>query len=330
MDLTFEQIQSIAMGAVRAEKQNDAVCLYRFTQEQETVYQARNSDFYQKTFATAGIRLDFLTNSSELTLETEVAPASSRSFFSFDIYQNGTLIGQLGSPNENCGRFSASFSLTEGEKHILIYFPWSVAAKLRRLALSDGAWVMPVHRPHKMLIYGDSITHGYDAMFPSRSYTSLLADALQANAYNKGIGGETFFPALAELSDDIEPDYISVAYGTNDWSKKEKEALIQDGTAFFHALSQRNPKAEIFAITPIWRTDWENTTAAGNFSDLPLIFHEITASLPNVHVIHGFHLVPHHTEFFQDRFVHPNDEGFSHYFTNLYREIQAVLDPKKA
>ena len=325
MNLTAEQLRSVAMGAARVEEQDGAIRLYRFTKEQEELYKERSKDFYKKSFATAGIRLDFTTNSRTLELDVEVESGSSRKFFNFDIYRNGERIGQLGSLTENNGRFSGSFDLGEGDKVLRVYCPWSVTSKLLRFSLDDGATLIPSTRPHKMLIYGDSITHGYDALSPSNAYASLLADALNADAYNKGIGGETFFPALAEVSDDIEPDYISVAYGTNDWSHKTLADLERDGTEFYRALSHRNPSAKIFAITPIWRGDWERQTKAGKFYDLPSLFDRMTEGLPNVTVIRGIDLVPKERKYFKDEYLHPNDEGFAYYYQNLIAEIKKHL-----
>ena len=62
-----------------------------------------------------------------------------------------------------------------------------------------------------MLMLGDSITHGYDAISPSNSYASLVADMLDANAINKGIGGEVFWPQFAAMLDNITPEIITVA-----------------------------------------------------------------------------------------------------------------------
>ena len=325
MNLTAEQIRSVAMGAARVEEKDGAIRLYRFTKEQEELYKERSKDFYQKTFATSGIRLDFTTDSRTLALDVEVESGSSRKFFNFDIYKNGELLGRLGSETENNGRFSGTFELGEGSKVIRVYCPWSVTAKLLRFSLDDGATLIPSVRPYKMLIYGDSITHGYDALSPSRTYASLLADALNAEAYNKGIGGETFWPELAACSDEIQPDYISVAYGTNDWSHKDLSALKQDCIRFYETLSRRNPNAKIFAVTPIWRADFQKETKAGSFYDLPAFFDQMAETLPNVTVIHGIDLVPHETELFSDRYLHPNDDGFAHYYRNLIAQIQKHL-----
>jgi hypothetical protein len=38
-------------------------------------------------------------------------------------------------------------------------------------------------------------------------------------------------------------------------------------------------------------------------------------------VINGVNLTPHLEEFFSDKYLHPNDLGFSVYTENLYNEI---------
>ena len=47
-----------------------------------------------------------------------------------------------------------------------------------------------------MLCYGDSISQGYDAVFPSLSYTNQLARHFDAYSVNQCIGGERFVPEL--------------------------------------------------------------------------------------------------------------------------------------
>ena len=79
--------------------------------------------------------------------------------------------------------------------------------------LDDGATIEGLYRKYKMISFGDSITHGYDAIYPSLSYASQLAQNLDAEQLNKGIGGDIFFPALLDEKDAFEPDFITVAYG---------------------------------------------------------------------------------------------------------------------
>ena len=333
MVLNLEQLRAVTVGAARVEQQDSGFRFFRFTQAQEEAYQLRSADFYMKTFATANVRLEFETDSRELSLSVTAVPGSSRRFFAHDIYVGDRLIGQLGGKLEKDEEgkpipctVSNRFSLGNGTKTVRIYFPWSACSTLHALSLDDGSTLRPVPKKRTMLIFGDSITHGYDADHPSLSYANRLADALCANARNKGIGGEIFWPELAMRSDeDISPDLITVAYGTNDWSARTKEEFERDCRLFYETLSARYPSAHIFALAPIWRVDWDRETKVGRLADVKRHLLQVTASLPNVTVIDCFDFLPHEKSAFRDLFVHPNDAGFGFYIDQLIDPIQTKL-----
>lgn len=325
MKLTLEQILSVTHGAARVTEEADGIRFYRFTEQQQELYRTVSEDFYQKTFATAGVILEFVTDSRTLAIEASLKRSSSRQFAFHDIYANGNLIGRLGSRDVATGVFGGSYALGNGIKTVQIYFPWSAASTLRSLILDDGASLTPVLRPNKMLMFGDSITQGYDALYPSHSYASVLADRLNADARNKGIGGERFFPALADEPEEFEPDYITVAYGTNDWSGRTAEELESNLREFYHRLSARYPKSRIFAVTPLWRKNEFDQKPAGAFAHVAELIEEVAKELPNVTAIPGYHLVPHDPSLFADERLHPNDAGFAYHAERLFAKIREVL-----
>lgn len=329
MKLTAEQIKSIVKGAVRVEEKNGAVHLFRFTKEQENIYLNRTTPsgkpLWDKTPATAGIRLEFVTTSRTLAIEVACVAASSCNCFVHDVVVNGKYLGSFGENESERREFSGSFDLGEGKKEVKIYFPWAAASAIRSLTLDDGAEITPVKKSRKILMYGDSITHGYVAINPSASYASRLTDALDAEAFNKAIGGETFFPELAELSDEGDFDLITVAYGTNDWSHVTKDLFDETATAFYRTLSRRYPSAKIFALAPIWRADYETITKVGKFSYMKEVFEKLAKELPNLTVIDCFPFVPADSKYFADLTLHPNDAGFEHYFNGLWKELQKYL-----
>jgi lysophospholipase L1-like esterase len=196
---------------------------------------------------------------------------------------------------------------------------------IRTLELEDGATLTPVKKSCRMIMYGDSITHGYDTFVSAHSYASLLADALDADARNKGIGAEKFFPALAEISDDCDPAYVTVAYGTNDWSGKTLEEFENNSAAFYRTLSKKYPNAKIFALAPIWRGDMDRVTKVGSFYHVAEHLGAVAAELPNVTLINCFDFVPKSPEYFSDKHLHPNDAGFRYYFDGLLAEIKKYL-----
>lgn len=337
MNLNLSQIIDITTGAVRIEEIDNGIHFYRFTQQQEELYKNRSYDFYKKTFATSGVQMRFQTNSQTLFLRTEITSGSGRSYFAFDVFVNGVKIDTLDNfsdidipqnyttLNFPLGEFSKEFNLGIGEKEVCVYFPWSVKAILKEFIIDDNSFIKPVKPNKKMLCFGDSITHGYDALYPSNKYITKLAAMLDSEEYNKAIGGEIFFPALAATKEDFEPDYITVAYGTNDWSNRSKEELTYNCKDFLCNLSNNYPNAKIFVITPIWRKDMNESRLFGDFKSVGEIIQKQTAAFSNISVIQGFEFVPQNEDLFADLRLHPNDNGFEYYFENLSKHIKDIL-----
>ena len=331
MKLNIEQIRAITFGAVKIEEIDGGIHFNRFTEAQEEYYknQTYNKGFYGKVFSTAGIRLEFVTNSRtlSLTIEARQTPTTvTRKFFYASVYCNGEKLGCIGSQSVTDGIFDGSYTLPEGENTVCVYLPWGVIAILHELTLDDGATIVPAKKKCKMLQYGDSITHGYDALEPQNSYASIVADAFLADARNKAIGGEIFQPILATLPDeDFDPDYITVAYGTNDWSHSDRETLARDCAAFYHNLAACYPKAKIFALAPIWRGSENEARPSGPFRDVVNVIRDAVADLPCVTVIDAYDFVPKDPACFSPDLLHPSDAGFLHYGRNLVAALKPFI-----
>lgn len=334
MKLTVEQIRDITCGAVSVEETEGGVCFHRFTQRQRDMYQVKSADFYNKCFATAGIKLSFRTDSAKLRLHALVKKMCTRTYCSFDVFVNDKLLGSMDNytgleiPKDYSvmpfalGEMEKSFDLGAGEKLVTIHLPWNLQVFLHAMELDDGASLQAVKPKKKLLAYGDSITQGFDAMRPSRRYISRLAEALGAEEINKAIGGECFCPELVALGEDMAPDYISVAYGTNDWSKTTPEVLKENSKAFFRELCNRYPNAKVIALTPIWRSNEQELAKTREpFHTVEETIRNAAADLEQVTVVRGYDLVPHSVDFFGDYGLHPRDEGFDHYFENIMKAI---------
>ncbi len=327
MKLTLDQIRKITRGAVRIEEEHGAFCFYRFTAAQERAYLDRGQDDRtRKTYASAGVRFAFCTSSEKLSFDYRFELASSRPFGRFDLYINGALTAHFGTEGPEPTAGHAELALGKGEKEVELYFPWSKRTDLSNVTLDDGASLAGICRKYKMISFGDSITHGYDALYPSLSYASRIARMLDADAVNKGIGGEIFFPELLADAEPFVPDYITVAYGTNDWSHCDYATAEKNCRAFYKRLSELYPTAAIFAITPIWRGDADRKTAFDEpIEEVEGLIRNACAELANVHVIAGAPLVPHRSVFFADLSLHPNDLGFGSYAENLFCKMLPFL-----
>lgn len=328
MKLTLDQIKTITRGVDSVVEKDGKFHFYRFTQAQIKAYETTSpNDFYRKSFASSGVRFYFRTNSTKLAFNYEFGYGSSREYAYFDLYVNGAMEKHFGSDGNACRGGSINIALPAGEKTLELYFPWSRCTMLSDVELDDGATIEGLYRKYKMISFGDSITHGYDAIYPSLSYASQLAQNLDAEQLNKGIGGDIFFPALLDEKDAFEPDFITVAYGTNDWSKCPRETFEKNCTEFYNRLSAMYPSAKIFAITPIWRGDgFRKVCGFGSpVTNVHPMIAEICKDLPNVVVINPYNFVPHRPEFFADLRLHPNDFGFGLYAKGVYNEIVKYL-----
>lgn len=335
--LNLEQLQAICQGAVRAEENEEGIRFYRFTNEQQEYYRQSNEGFYRKSLASAGMKMQFETDSQSLTLKVHVEPGSTRTYFSFDVAVNGKMMGHLDNFSHvevpalyttmqlPLGKFSKSFDLGHGVKTVSIWLPWSVAVEIRELSVDEQAFVKPVRPEKKLLVFGDSITQGYDALRPSNRYASRLAEALGAEEVNKGIGAERFCPELAKLRDDFQPDYILAAYGTNDWKHREEAEFVKQCKAFYETLTGLYPDSRIFALTPIWRKNHLEPSPFGDFSNVAADIKEITDSMDHVIYLDGFEFVPHDSSYFADGNLHPNDQGFEQYFKGLWNAVSAAV-----
>lgn len=324
MKLTLEQIQSITLGTMRVWEEEGLVCFQRFTQQQMEMYKERNLDFYKKAHSTAGVKLQFKTDSEHLSLKVQIVPGSSRTFFSVDVFVDSKLIGAITEEQERyLGEFSGEFSLGKGEKTVTVHLPWSVGAKIQELCLDEGACIAPARPAKTLLMYGDSITQGYDAKQTSMRYATKLAEFLNAEEHNRAIGGEVFYAPLAQL-EELSPDYITIAYGSNDWNRVSRADFTEQCSTFIQTVSEKNPQAEIFVLTPIWRKDLREERAFGRFEDVETILRTCCEGLSNVKVIRGFDFVPKDESYYADLYLHPNDEGFRHYVENLCKAIAQV------
>lgn len=324
MKADFELIRKLTCGAVEI-IDNDGICeFHRMTALQREILKD-NQVFGTRATATSGIRLSFATDAKVIRLSGRFSAASTRKFTFFDVKINGILVQHPGTDNyPETPDFDFSIKLDGEFNKVEIYFPCLAKTVLSALEFSDNCRIEALKRSRKMLAYGDSITQGYNAKYPSFAYANMVADQLDAEIFNKAIGAEIFNPPFADAPDDFKPDLITVAYGTNDWKKEvSAENITKNATAFLINLNKHYPGTPIYAILPIWRKDMEDTHASGKLSDAIELLKAVYKQFDNVTVIEGMPLVPHLPEFYADAYLHPNDTGFLLYGNNLLKAMQS-------
>ncbi|MBO5754754.1 MAG: SGNH/GDSL hydrolase family protein [Clostridia bacterium] len=332
---------SLALGAETVTFSEEGAYLERFIPAEKECC-AANGRHPVRVGATAGMRLSFVTDSPRLTLGVSICNETElKDCAAIDVKVNGKYIdsianftedgrgifpdGTVAAVAERCyphGSYNKEFSLGEGEKTVSIYLAYPSRALITELSLEDGALLRPNRPKLRHLIYGDSITHGYNATHPSRTYIALLDDFLDAESFHKGVDGGTYFAPLAAAAPQREYDLVTVAYGTNDWDRVPFDAFAKESSEFLSTLASRYPTAKIYVLTPTWRADGApKQKPKGAMSDYRDHLAAECEKHPNMRVIHCVDFIPHDPAMFEDKRLHPNDEGFSHYAKGLIEAI---------
>ena len=317
-------IRETVSGIVDITVEHGYFCFHRYSESQTRYYEAANWDYYRKTYATAGVRFDFVTDATEFSFDYELHYASSRLFYTFDVFVDGKLFSSIGEdkPSSMDSRFEVK--LPAGEKRFTLWFPCMYAVFVKNVE-ADGTFVRPVTYPKTLLAIGDSITHGYDARNPSNAYPSIIAREFDINVINQGIGGDVYHEG--NLGDGIGfmPDFVTVLLGTNDWSGRKHDHFMSSLENYYLLLDDLYPEVPKAVITPIWRGDERRITSVGKFKDVGGIISREVRKYRSATVIDGTKMIDHKAELFSHDLLHPNDSGFVNLASKLCPEIKRIF-----
>lgn len=327
MKLDLDHLAQYIQGAEAIVRKDDCIVPHRFTAAEMHAFDG-NADFRRKSYAASCVRMAFSTDATSFTMAYHVVKGSSRSFYYFDVYVNGVMVQHSGHESFlECPDNELHVTLDGKPNTVVVYFPCLSEIDIKSFDIEGGHVIAPAVRIRTLFCYGDSITQGYDARYPSLAYANQLGDALYAEVFNKAIGGDVFNPALVTATGPHKPDIITVAYGTNDWSHKNtKETFFAQMNGFYANLHKLYPKVPVFAILPIWRRDHDRVTDIGTFDELRGYLTEAVKPYANFRLLDGYQYVPHLEEAFSDKYLHPNDFGFEFYAKNLIAEIKDALN----
>lgn len=324
MILTLEDIKTVTFGAESICENEGRVCFHRFTDKE------REGHGSHEFLSTAGVQMEFMTDATALRLKGTIKEASGcRSFYAIDILKNGEHIHSIKNYKEEelnseyanykypFEDFDSTIALGEGSKSIRIVLPFSVICEFQTVELVDATYIKSIQREKRIVAYGDSITQGYDSLNPKDTYVMRMAEYFGANIINKGIGGMQFQPEMSASAYDSKPDFITVAYGTNDWNWNDLDTIRNSCISFLDNLIKIYENAPIFIIAPIWRISYKEQKPAGDFSNVEKMIFEVAEKYPRVTAISGWELVPHDLKYFGDGGLHPASNGFECYFENL-------------
>ena len=308
--LSYDAIRSVSFGAVNITEQENGLRFNKFSDFQIEEWTKYNR--YKEAASSTGIRLDFYTNSSTFYFAASLNT-------NFELFINGE-----SKEISSTGKFNVTL---EGEQNrITVLFPnHQVNSTVGEVKIDEGATLIPYTYARKFLILGDSITQGYSAATDSLSWANRITRMFDADSVIQAVSGGTFRPSTLDPNVDFTPDYILVAYGTNDWNgRPSMEDFKTHAQAYYDKLAELYPNAKIIGITPIWRKD-NHARNVGEFDDMCAELKTIIESVGG-YAVNGVDLVPHDRKYYgEDICLHPNNEGFEFYANNLYEQIKDII-----
>jgi lysophospholipase L1-like esterase len=156
---------------------------------------------------------------------------------------------------------AGSVRLPLGPGPATVYLPEGMAPALTGIT-GLGAAIAPGPPQRRWLAYGDSITEGWGASAPGRTWLATAARRLRLEAVNFGYAGSGRGElVVAEAMAAVPADVITLAFGTNCWgmiafSEDLLEATVR---AFVASVRAGHPRTPIVAVSPIVRPDAEDT-----------------------------------------------------------------------
>lgn len=321
--LDRDDLPTLLTGCIQTQPTAKGLLLRRLTQKQLAHFESLGEPSELRARCAAGIMLCIDTDSQTLDLTGRVL-TGARTYAGFDVEVDGRVIEAHRIDTSPETRTLRLFDLPTGpSRRIVVTFPQSAIVELDALTLASGSKATaPAADREKYLAIGDSITHGMDARGPSSAYALQLARLLDMELLNVGVGGHIY--DLGALDDDLpfKPDLVTIAYGTNDWSRGTSQAEIAATVEQYltRLLESIASAASVYVLTPIWRQNGDEAKPSGTLVEFSGAIATAASSFDPVTVVDGTTLVPHLPDLYADG-VHPTDEGFLHYTINLGRAI---------
>ncbi|MGR8011679.1 GDSL-type esterase/lipase family protein [Streptomyces hypolithicus] len=114
----------------------------------------------------------------------------------------------------------------------------------------------------RWLVHGDSITEGWWSTRPAHAWPSVAGRALGLDTVNLGHAGAGRGElAVAQQLAELPADLLTLAFGTNCWSRTPFSAplLYETMRAFVGLLRQGHPDTPLLVLSPVLRPEAEHT-----------------------------------------------------------------------
>lgn len=316
-------------GYVTTRAREEGVYFERLCHEQYM-----GSEFMPLAATDSGVTLDLITDSRQVEIAFRVTDSIWATGWNsvFDVYLNGVFdkrITRTVAKNDIVRMLYTVPSGKEGSNRLTFWFPTCLSLSLLSVRLCDGASFDAAYHEKKLLMLGDSITEGNSVENPSELYSSVVARSYGLTVLNQAVSGSIFSDfAVAGSYDGFTPDYVLIAYGTNNYGDGSADfayvkTLIRDGMkSMIGSLRERFPDAKILGLLPLCRTGEEgiNFTLSETSKYIAECYDELRVEYIDCH-----DMLPLEQKYFSDTMLHPNSTGSRLFGENLTKALKNIV-----
>ena len=305
---------------------NGRIGFSRFTEEQLMFYSNHSDSHFVASHSSAGIYLDFVTDEPEISFQYRMYRERGIELLNsgFDIWEDDKFGAHI-AVCDTTDDVTVSYRRNNiKSSRIRIYFPNGNDLLMDNFSLGQ---IEPVTKRNKRIIfYGDSITQSAYIATPSLSWYVPMAEYLEAEYINRGIGSMIFDENSLPASDPIQPDIIIVEYGANDLNKRpDQQTALLAARAWLEKLCRVYPSAKIIGITPDFiyphgydEAHWQRFYT---YCDaLYALYQEM-----NIPVFRGYTLLPGLDTMFREDHVHLNETGSAWFAGKIAHHIKGLV-----
>lgn len=315
--------------------------------------------FRQMARCTAGITLDFQTDSTEIALEVllDVEPTGTKSVLD-PIREEGdepldgvsaTVDGRhLACVMPDAREAIVRFELDDPNQaplpglvmlpgfgdthHVRVWLPALRGCAVRSV-WGNGTAIEATQPREQLLVIGDSIVQGFVTGDPALAWPSLLSEQLGLDLVNQGLGGQIFQPGtLFGLASLVNPSVVVVALGENyRYEPCRHRPTARDIRTYLMEVTRLWPEVPTYVCTPLWHDEqaWPSHRMSC-WQRVPSMIEANVAVHDQMVPVDGLRLIDHDPSVLADGYEHPSAEGASQVAHRLAVVMQVGADRDEA
>lgn len=251
--LTGERILPYLHGCTGSYSIDGSMGFSRFTEDELLYYSARSDLDFVRSHAPAGVYLEFITDAPRISLTYRIY--REKGFYvlnsGIDIWENGIFSANFSVDVSSDDDVTVSYTRRfRDPSAVRVYFPNGCVFLPISFDLGNAEPVQSENKK-RILFYGDSITQSAYIPTPSLSWFIPVAEHLDGEYVNRGIGSMIFDPDSLPSADDYAPDLVFIEYGSNDLGKvPDNETALASAGTWLKKMCRLYPSAEKYCILP--------------------------------------------------------------------------------